>query len=103
MHQYVLSPYSDWSDDEIRGYGASGHASGIAPIRTKVEVMGSHDIERKSEPQSAEDTHYNEIHACACSVVEYAIGLLKCRQRALDASNSQGVWCFAQHGTERYQ
>lgn len=33
--------------------------------------------------------HYNEFHACAGSVVEHAIGLLKWRCRALDASGDR--------------
>ena len=36
--------------------------------------------------QSAEEQRYNEVHGRARSVVERAIGLLKCRWRALDAS-----------------
>uniref|UniRef100_A0A9J8AW41 Putative nuclease HARBI1 n=1 Tax=Cyprinus carpio carpio TaxID=630221 RepID=A0A9J8AW41_CYPCA len=40
-------------------------------------------------PQSAEETHYNEVHSRARAVVERAIGILKCRWRALDASGGR--------------
>ncbi|XP_059928879.1 putative nuclease HARBI1 [Gadus macrocephalus] len=39
--------------------------------------------------QSAEEQRYNEVHGRARSVVERAIGLLKCRWRALDASGGR--------------
>ncbi|KAF1376263.1 hypothetical protein PFLUV_G00209030 [Perca fluviatilis] len=42
-----------------------------------------------SNPQSAEEMRYNEVHSHARSVVERAIGLLKCRWRALDASGGR--------------
>ncbi|KAL1276903.1 hypothetical protein QQF64_023576 [Cirrhinus molitorella] len=40
-------------------------------------------------PQSAQQMRYNEVHARARTVVERAIGLLKCRWRALDASGGK--------------
>ena len=40
-------------------------------------------------PQSAEEVRYNDVHTRARSVVERAIGLLKCRWRCLDASGGR--------------
>ncbi|KAL1255475.1 hypothetical protein QQF64_013536 [Cirrhinus molitorella] len=40
-------------------------------------------------PQSAQQMRYNEVHARACTIVERAIGLFKCRWRALDASGGK--------------
>lgn len=40
-------------------------------------------------PQSAEETYDNEVHARARSVVERAIGLPKCRWHALDGSRGR--------------
>ncbi|CAM4570039.1 unnamed protein product [Leuciscus chuanchicus] len=42
-----------------------------------------------SNPQSAEEVRFNDTHAHARSVVERAIGLLKCRWRCLDASGGR--------------
>ncbi|GAA6098357.1 putative nuclease HARBI1 [Tachysurus ichikawai] len=36
-----------------------------------------------------EETHYNEVHSRARTVVERAISILKCRWRALDASGGR--------------
>ncbi|XP_048049018.1 nectin-3-like protein isoform X2 [Megalobrama amblycephala] len=40
-------------------------------------------------PQSSEETHYNGVHSHARTAVERAIGILKCRCRALDASDGR--------------
>ncbi|GAA6080030.1 putative nuclease HARBI1, partial [Tachysurus ichikawai] len=40
-------------------------------------------------PQSSEETYYNKVHSRARTVVERAIGILKCRCRALDSSGGR--------------